>query len=179
MEDWDLIGDGINFDRFWPAFQQYEDEFNPALSQFILSFYSDSGNKFNFEKASQFLAEQFLSARPVWDFEDFMAVWEKAFNDLYKPEFVNIDNMVLCDKHPGSGRIEIRKYLRIDLPSNVDSRFIALFKTRNRWLYDELIPFIKDLGRDSKELDAIILKHGRVSTVNGTRFITPRSQLLD
>lgn len=37
----------------------------------------------------------------------------------------------------------------------------------------------RDLGRDSKEVDGIVLKHGRVSTVKNVRFVTPRSQLLD
>ena len=120
-----------------------------------------------------------MHARPVWDQVDFVTMWEKSLNDLYTPNFSDIKDMLLIDKHPGSGRLEIRKYLRSDLPSDVESRFISLFKTRQRWQYDDLIPFIHDLGRDTKELDAIVLKHGRVSTSKDVRFITPRSQLLD
>lgn len=174
-----MVGEELNFGNIWKSFQQYEDEFSQSLTEFIIQFYSNSERKFNFIEASRFLAEQFLCAQPVWDQEDFMAAWEKSLNDLYKPEMSDIRDMILVEKHPGSGRLEIRKYLRNDLPSDIDSRFIALFKTRQRWQYDELIPFISDLGRDTKELDAIVLKHGRVSTSKDIRYITPRSQLLD
>lgn len=51
--------------------------------------------------------------------------------------------MILTDRHPGSGRVELRRFLRTDLPSDVEMRFIALFKTRSRWSYDELVPFIQ------------------------------------
>ena len=178
LEDWNLKCDPINFELIWNNFQQYEDEFSQSLTEFILNYYSIDG-KIDFVKVSRFLAEQFLHAKALWDQEDFMAVWEKSLNDLYKPDFSDIKDMVLIEKHPGSGRLEIKKYLRADLPSDVDSRFIALFKTRQRWQYDELIPFIIDLGKDTKELDAIVLKHGRVSTSKDVRYITPRSQLLD
>lgn len=169
----------INFEQVCSAFKQYEDEFSGSLTEFILQYYSTSDSRFDFIKTARFLAEQFLCARPTWDQEDFMAVWEKSFSDLYTPDIETIRDMILSEKHPGSGRLEIKKYLRSDLPSDVDSRFIALFKTQARWQYDELIPFINDLGKDSKELDAIILKHGRVSTSKDIKFITPRSQLLD
>ena len=178
LEDWNLSNDPIDFEIIWKAFQQYEDEFSQSLTEFVLKFHSIDG-KFDFVKVSRFLAEQFLHARPVWDQEDFMAVWEKSLNDLYKPNFSEIRDMLLVERHPGSGRLEIKKYLRRDLPSDVESRFISLFKTRQRWQYDDLIPFINDLGRDTKELDAIVLKHGRVSTTKDVRYITPRSQLLD
>lgn len=178
LEDWNLTADPINFEFIWKSFQQYEDEFSQSLTEFILQYYSIDG-KFDFVKVSRFLAEQFLSARPVWDQEDFMVVWEKSLNDLYKPNFADIADMLLTERHPGSGRLEVKKYLRSELPSDVDSRFISLFRTRQRWQYDDLIPFIRDLGRDTKELDAIVLKHGRISVTRDVRFITPRSQLLD
>lgn len=179
MEDWNLIIDLINFEIIWKSFQQYEDEFPQSLTEFILQYYSIDG-RFDFMKVSRFLAEQFLCARSVWDQEDFMTVWEKSLNDLYKPNFADITDMFLSERHPGSGRLEIKKYLRSNLPSDVDSRFIALFKTRQRWQYTDLIPFISDLGTDTKELDAIVLKHGRISlSKDGAKIITPRSQLLD
>lgn len=179
LEDWNLVDEAMNFESIWTCFQQYEDEFSKSLTEFILQYYSTGEGKFDFIKVSRFLAEQFLCARPIWDQEDFMAAWEKSLNDLYKPEMNNIKDLLLIERHPGSGRLEIKKYFRSELPSDVDSRFIALFKTRSRWQYDELIPFISDLGKDSKELDAIVLKHGRVSTTKDVKYITPRSQLLD
>ena len=169
----------MKFEKIWETFQQYEDEFTSNLTEFILQFYSSSNGKFDFVKTSRFLAEQFLCARSVWDQEDFMTAWEKSLNDLFKPELSDIKDMFLSERHPGSGRMELRKYLRSELPSDVENRFIALFRTRPRWQYDDLVPFINDLGKDTKELDAIVLKHGRVSTTLGVRFITPRSQLLD
>lgn len=179
LEDWNLTDDAMNFEKIWKCFKQYEDEFSQSLTEFILQYYSNAEGKFDFIKASRFLAEQFLCARPIWDEEDFMSAWEKSLNDLSIPKMDNINDLLLVEKHPGSGRLEIKKYFRSDLPSDVDSRFIALFKTRSRWQYDELIPFINDLGKDSKELDAIVLKHGRVSITKDVRYITPRSQLLD
>jgi sister chromatid cohesion protein DCC1 len=179
LEDWNLMEEPLNFENVWKCFQQYEDEFSQSLADFILQFYSNGVGKFDFIKASRFLAEQLLCARLVWDQEDFVAAWEKSLNDLYTPEMDNIKDLLLTERHPGSGRLEIKRYFRSDLPSDVESRFIALFKTRSRWQYEELIPFISDLGRDSKELDAIVLKHGRISTTKDVKFITPRSQLLD
>ena len=169
----------LNYEAIWTCFQQYEDEFSQSLTEFILQFYSTVEGKFDFIKASKFLAEQFLCARPIWDLEDFKAAWEKSLHDLYQPEINTIKDLMLTERHPGSGRLEIKKYFRSELPSDVDSRFIALFKTRSRWQYDELIPFISDFGKDSKELDAIVLKHGRVSISKDVKYITPRSQLLD
>ena len=179
LEDWNLSDEPLKFEKIWETFQQYEDEFPSNLAEFILQFYSSSSGKFDFVKTSRFLAEQFLCARSVWDQEDFMTAWEKSLNDLFKPELSDIKDMFLSERHPGSGRMELRKYLRSELPSDVENRFIALFRTRPRWQYDDLVPFINDLGKDTKELDAIVLKHGRVSTTLGVRFITPRSQLLD
>lgn len=179
LEEWNLSNEPVDVEIVWKTFQQYEDEFSLSLTGFILQFYSDSSGKFDFIKVSRFLAEEFLCAQSVWDQEKFISVWEKSLNDLYKPEMIEIRDMVLVERHPGSGRLQLKKYLRTDLPSDVDSRFISLFKTRSRWNYDDLIPFISDLGKDTKELDAIVLKHGRVSMNKDIRFITPRSQLLD
>lgn len=179
LEDWNLTDHPINFEKIWSSFRQYEDEFSQTLTGFILQFYSMKDGKFDFLNVSRFLAEQFLCARPVWDHEDFLEVWAKSLEDLYKPDMGIIRDMVLVERHVGSGRLEIRKYLRNELPSDVESRFISLFKTRSRWQYENLIPFISDLGKDTKELDAIVLKHGRVSMVKDVKYITPRSQLLE
>ena len=51
--------------------------------------------------------------------------------------------MILVEVHAGTGRNDLKAFFRTDLPSDVEARFIALFKTRARWLYDDLIPFIK------------------------------------
>lgn len=144
LEDWNLRDDPINSELIWQAFKQYEDEFPKELTDFIVLHYTDcSDGKFNFVKLSRFLAEQLLSARAVWDCEEFLLAWEKSFNDLYQPEMENIKDLMLINEHPGSGRLELKRFLRSDLPSNVESRFISLFKTRSRWQYNDLIPFIR------------------------------------
>ena len=145
LEDWNLASEPLNIEAILQSFLQYDDEYSGTLLEFILKFYSNTSTNglFDFVKVSRFLAEQFLRAKPVWDLEDFMLAWEKSLCDLFKPDIDFIRDLMLIDKHPGSGRSEIKMLLRSDLPSDVDSRFIALFKIRSRWQYDELIPFIK------------------------------------
>lgn len=143
LEDWNLLEDSLDDNKIWSIFSQYEDEFTESLTSFILGHYSDTSRKLDIVKVMRFFAEQFLSARPLWDLEDFMLVWNRSFSELFKPDLKCISDMILVDKHPGSGRMEIRKYLRTDLPSEVEARFITLFKTKPRWQYEDLVPFIQ------------------------------------
>ena len=178
LEDWSL-SEPVEFERMWPALKQYEDEFPIELAQNIISCHVAQSGLLDSDKIARFLAQELLKARSQWDLEDFIESWERALVDLIHPTLPLIADFVLQERHPGSGRLEIRQFFRSNLPSDPENRFIALFKTKSRWQYDELIPFIADLGKDSKELDAIILKHGRFSTQKDVRYITPRSQLLE
>ncbi len=178
LEDWSL-SEPVEFERWWPALQQYEDEFPAELSKHIISCNVTETGILDADKIARFWAQELLKARNQWDLEDFMVAWERSLMDVIHPKTPLIADFILQERHPGSGRLEIRQYFRFNLPSDAESRFIALFKTKPRWQYDELIPFISDLGKDIKELDAIILKHGRFSTQKDVRFITPRSQLLE
>ncbi len=178
LEDWSLT-EPVEFDRIWSSFKQYEDEFPFELSKHVVSCHIGEGGLLDCDKISRFFAQELLKARSQWDLEDFMDAWERSLTDVIHPKLPLIADFILQERHPGSGRLEIRQFFRSNLPSDAENRFIALFKTKTRWQYDELIPFIADLGKDTKEHDAIILKHGRFSTQKDVRFITPRSQLLE
>ena len=178
LEDLNL-SEKLGFNQVWAAFRQYEDEFPEELTKHIFCSHLNAEGFVDTSKISRFFAQELLKARPHWDVEDFMDAWDRSLVDVIKPEMSHIADLNLKERHPGSGRMEMTKYFRSDLPSDPESRFIALFKTRARWQYEDLIPFIADFGRDPKELDAVILKHGRFSTQKDVRFITPRSQLLE
>lgn len=178
LEDWSS-SEPINFDTIWAAFKQYEDEFPQDLTKHIISCYVNEIGVLDCDKIARFFAQELLKARNQWDVEEFLDAWGRSLMDVIQPQLQLIADCVLQERHPGSGRMEIRRFFRSDLPSDAESRFIALFKTKTRWQYDELVPFISDLGTDAKELDAIVLKHGRFSTQNDVRFVTPRSQLLE
>jgi len=51
-----------------------------------------------------------------------------------------------------------------ELPQEPTARFNKLFSVRVKWTYAEIEPYICDLATPTQSLNALLLKHARVST---------------
>jgi hypothetical protein len=68
----------------------------------------------------------------------------------------------------------IRYFPKNILPFDAKGRFQELFVARSKWDKNDILPFVKDLAGNDKELDRLILKHSRVSRFGKTIFLTNR-----
>ncbi|XP_023210362.1 sister chromatid cohesion protein DCC1-like [Centruroides sculpturatus] len=61
-----------------------------------------------------------------------------------------------------------------DLPDSVNERFYQLFKTRSKWTYDNIYPYIKDLTTSNQDVNVLLTKYTRASTEKGVKYYSSK-----
>ncbi|EEB05779.1 DNA replication factor C complex subunit Dcc1 [Schizosaccharomyces japonicus yFS275] len=104
--------------------------------------------------------------------EQFVEQWKQ----LVPPDVVEeIDLDVLKDLFFISRNGQVQ-YLSVHhLPTDVSRRFQSLFQLKQKWKYEEIVPFVRDLAFNMEKVEALILKYGRKQTIKGELFINERS----
>jgi Sister chromatid cohesion protein Dcc1 len=92
--------------------------------------------------------------------------------DPIRVSLSHLDGLYLIDQVGGSSMI--RYFPKHVLSFHPRERFRQLFDVRAKWEKGEVMAYIDDLATGAKELDAVILKHARVSRVGKTVYLTNR-----
>ncbi|KAL5006003.1 hypothetical protein ScPMuIL_017161 [Solemya velum] len=124
------------------------------------------------DKICRFFAELTLKNSDKFNYKEFLNVWQQCVPDGMTTSLYQIEGMCLIDK---IGGIEVIWYYPVEeLPEEVADRFEALFKTREKWTREEIIPYIKDLATDKTDVGALLTKYARASMSNGIKMFNSR-----
>lgn len=114
------------------------------------------------DKVCIFYAEYLLRNGKKFNYKDFMTNWQQAVPVGMVTSLEHLKGIALTDTQ--SFPPVISYFPSEDLPHDVAARFNKLFRVREKWMQEDIMPFIKDLETPSVSAEALLLKYARVST---------------
>lgn len=114
------------------------------------------------ERVCQFFAELLLRPAGKFNYHEFMESWRQSVPDGMTTNLSQLEGLALADRNcmpPVIWHFPVS-----ELPQDPLSRFNKLFNVREKWTHSEILPYIQDLETPGQSLNALLLKHARVST---------------
>lgn len=127
----------------------------------------------NEAKVCRFYAELLLRTANKYHLQDFEATWQMSVPDGMTTQLSYLEGLALVDR---SVKPEIISYFPVhELPEDVTERFQLLFKTKEKWTLEELIPYVECLCVEgSAGVGTLLTKHARVSSQKGVKVYSAR-----
>ncbi|KAK3727803.1 hypothetical protein QZH41_008223, partial [Actinostola sp. cb2023] len=115
----------------------------------------------NEDRICQFYAEYLLRPADRFNYEEFIESWQQSVPDGMTTKSQQLAGLALTDmkSHPPV----IFHFPYYNLPEKPDMSFMKLFRTRSKWTFDEIQPYIRDLVESGQSLNVLLLKYARSS----------------
>jgi len=99
--------------------------------------------KFEYQESlvSRIVAQNILQPGLRFRNEEFMRTWQEALPEGMSCELKYLRGLGICDKE--GAQPCIRSLAEEQLPTNINDRMKALFKTKQRWTMEEMEPYIE------------------------------------
>ncbi|XP_013396721.1 sister chromatid cohesion protein DCC1 isoform X2 [Lingula anatina] len=118
-------------------------------------------------KICRFYAEILLRASEKFNLQEFLLTWQESVPVGMKTDSCQLEGLALIDK---TSRPEVIIYFPVEeLPEDIEARFNALFRVREKWTKEEITPYIKDVATEKMGTGALLMKYARASTSNGVK----------
>ncbi|XP_012253464.2 sister chromatid cohesion protein DCC1 [Athalia rosae] len=126
--------------------------------------------RYNEKQVSRFLAKVLLAASPCNSYDEFMAAWKIGTPEGMEPQESWLRGIAIIVFNSRKNVREVVSYPVEDLPDDIYDRFDELFKTKEPWTIEEITPYIIDLTTNKMNVNALLTKYARSSTVNGIKL---------
>lgn len=120
----------------------------------------------------RFLAEVLLRPAGQFNLQDFMLAWGQCVPEGMETKVEYLDGIALMQKD--SKPEVIWHFPEADLPEDINERFRVLFQTRERWTLNEIYPYIERVATEKMNVNAVLTKHARASTVGGVKYYSAK-----
>ncbi|XP_022088282.1 sister chromatid cohesion protein DCC1-like [Acanthaster planci] len=122
----------------------------------------------NEDKVCQMFAEMLLRPAEKFNLAEFLLSWQQSVPDGMATGMHQLQGIAIIDRN---SKPEVIFHFPFSLmPENEVDRFNFLFKTRDRWTQEEILPYIQDLVTEKLSAAALLQKHARASVgANGVR----------
>lgn len=129
------------------------------------------------ERVCQFYAELLLRPAGKFNYQEFMESWQQSVPLGMTTDLKQLKGLAMTDMNTMPPVIW---HFPVDnLPQEPADRFAKLFRTREKWTYDSLEPYVKDLSTPTQSLNALLLKYTRSSTnPNGVKTYNAKQTAL-
>lgn len=184
LEDWPVASGVLSRHAVITKFREdfYEDFGDELILNHLMTIFQE-GDETTYEwkvsesKVCRFFGHQLLRAKAHWDSSDLLLAWKKLVGE-FTPRLEMLRGLALFDGAYHAleeGHVRLTLMDADELPCSPAERFKLLFQTRNRWFYDDLLPFIDGLEETEKQLQGLMLKYARFSTdqASGRKVVTP------
>ncbi|XP_038057514.1 sister chromatid cohesion protein DCC1-like [Patiria miniata] len=120
------------------------------------------------DKVCQMFAEMLLRPAEKFNLAEFLLSWQQSVPEGMTTGMHQLQGVAIIDKN---SKPEVIFHFPFCLmPENEVDRFNFLFKTRDRWTQEEMLPYIEDLVTEKLSAGALLQKHARASVgTNGVR----------
>ncbi|XP_015929770.2 sister chromatid cohesion protein DCC1 [Parasteatoda tepidariorum] len=117
-------------------------------------------------------AEILLRSSGKFHLEDFLESWQRSVPEGMTCNLEQLRGIALTDL---LNRPAVIFYFPMhDLPENVSERFEHLFRIKEKWSYDEIVPFLEDRASAVTNVKALLIKYTRESTKNGIKYYSSK-----
>ncbi|KAF5294091.1 hypothetical protein FQR65_LT10915 [Abscondita terminalis] len=120
----------------------------------------------------RFFARVLLYNAGKFNFQEFLQAWQESVpegmtTDLEMLQGISIINQTSIPN-------VIYAFEEEKLPENVNERFEVLFHAKEKWTVPEITPYIQKMTTDKADVNAILAKHARASTVDGVKYYSSK-----
>ncbi|XP_058790089.1 sister chromatid cohesion protein DCC1 [Phymastichus coffea] len=130
--------------------------------------------KFDEAKTSRLLAKILLESVPVNNYDDFMEAWKIGSPDCILPKEEYLYGCAIVVQHKQTLRKQVISYPEANLPNNLIKRLKELFKVKDKWTVPEIAPYIEKFATRNQDVNAILTKYARVSTINNIKYYSAK-----
>ncbi|KAF2879677.1 hypothetical protein ILUMI_26483 [Ignelater luminosus] len=120
----------------------------------------------------RFFAQILLSHAGKFNFSEFLQAWSESVPEGMKPEIEMLNGLAIIDKTTIPH--VIRAFPEENLPENIMDRFKVLFDVKEKWTVPEIAPYIQQLTTDKADVNTLLAKYARASTVNGVKYYSAK-----
>ncbi|OXU23097.1 hypothetical protein TSAR_013014 [Trichomalopsis sarcophagae] len=130
--------------------------------------------KYDEAKSSRLLAQILLTACPTNSYSDFMEAWKIGSPDSIQPKEEYLYGAAIVVNNSLTMRKEVILYPESNLSDDIQKRLNELFKAKEKWTVKEIAPYISKFTTRKQDVNAILTKHARPSTVNGVKYYSSK-----
>lgn len=124
------------------------------------------------EPVCKLYAEVLLRSSGKFHLQDFLESWQRSVPEGMKCDLEQLRGMALTDL---SSRPEVIFYFPPDnLSENISERFEYLFKIKEKWWYDDIVPYLEDRASAGNDVKALLIKYTRESTKDGKKMYSSK-----
>nr|XP_034174267.1 sister chromatid cohesion protein DCC1 isoform X1 [Osmia lignaria] len=130
--------------------------------------------RYNEELCCKSLAKILLAASSVTEYKQFMESWNIGTPEKMKPREEYLRGIALITWNSYAMKKEVVAFPEIDLPKDTEERFNALFKAKDKWIVEEITPYILCLTTNQINVNALLTKYARCSVINGIKYYSSK-----
>lgn len=126
----------------------------------------------NADKICRATAEMLLQNAVKFNLAEFQEVWQQSVPEGMTTRLDQLKGLALVDRN---SRPEIIFLLKVeDLPEGTQERFNSLFSLREKWMEEDIAPYIQDLCGEKQTIGTLLTKYARCSMQNGVKVYNSR-----
>jgi len=126
------------------------------------------------DKVGPFYGKTLLSRVGRVDLYKFQLDWRQEMPPDFDVDMKMLRGYYLLEKDPRTDLDSVRWWSRDVLSADAKTRFQQIFQEREKWRAEDLAPYLEDLAPTQKQMDALLLKFARISTLHGVKYFTKR-----
>ncbi|XP_034478107.1 sister chromatid cohesion protein DCC1 [Drosophila innubila] len=131
-------------------------------------------NKYRYQESlvARIVAQNILQPGLRFRNEEFMNTWQEALPEGMSCKLEYLRGLGILDRE--GAQPCIRSLAEEQLPSNINDRMRALFKTKRKWTLDEMEPYIDCFTTPTLSVSTLLAKHARSLTEGGIRYFVSK-----
>ncbi|KAF8797316.1 Sister chromatid cohesion protein DCC1 like protein [Argiope bruennichi] len=127
---------------------------------------------FREDSVCKLYAEVLLRSSGKFHLQDFLESWQRSVPEGMKCDLKQLRGLALTDL---TNRPEVIFHFPTqNLPENIKERFEMLFKVKEKWDYDEIVPYLEDRTYPGNDVKALLIKYTRESTKDGRKMYSSK-----
>lgn len=130
--------------------------------------------RYDEEKVCKLLAKVLLSALPVNRYEDFMESWKMGAPDKITPKEEYLRGIALVVYNKSTLQKEVVSFPEENLPKNLNDRLNEIFKVKEKWILEEISPYISNFTTSKINVNSLLTKYARCSIQNGVKYYSSK-----
>lgn len=124
------------------------------------------------DRICKVLGEVLLRPAGKWNLQEFLTAWQQSVPEGMVTNMKYLEGIAIKDT---SCQPQVVRYFpEWELPEDIGERFKVLFQAREKWTIDDIRPFVERLTTSKMNVNALLTKHARASTLNGTKYYSAR-----
>ncbi|XP_034242645.1 sister chromatid cohesion protein DCC1 isoform X2 [Thrips palmi] len=124
------------------------------------------------DRICRYLGEVLLRPAGKFNLRDFLSAWQQSVPEGMVTDMKYLEGVAIKDI--SCQPQVVRFFPEWELPEDIAERFRILFHTREKWTIDDIRPYVERLTTNKMNVNALLTKYARASTLNGVKLYSAR-----